>query len=303
MVRPIALTTITLTHICGLLGIVATLRALLVTWYTIGYGFGTAPLRFCHSILNLLVLTAVTVALFGGAVLLSRGDRRGRTLVVAATSVVIVLSLLEFVVWLGSGFAAWTDQGVLGVTRWVWFALSIITLVVALLAGSETPSTANNPESDEYSGSRAANLLVAALSVAMAASQLWLAKKQFDNSLLYVSDLTDLLPTTPKATWTLAMFEPMAASIVAATVLFIGAALMAVGAAAGRYSVIAGCTIMLAQGIFGWTDLDRLFYEIGASDLTAIFAPRSASVVVLTLTVPVVTAVLAATAPARTART
>ncbi|BBX90774.1 hypothetical protein H5U98_05980 [Mycolicibacterium boenickei] len=301
--RPTALTTITLTYICGLLGIVATLRALLVAWYTFGYGFGTAPLRFCHSILNLVLLAAVTIAFFAGAVLLGRGERRGRTLVIAASSVVIVLTLIELAVWIGPGFAAWTNQGVLGVTRWVWLALSIVTLVLALLAGNETPSTAEDPDVVEPQGRPVLNLLVAALAVAMAAYQLWLAKKQFDYSLLYITDLTDLLPTTPSATWTLAMFEPLSASVVAAAVLFIGGVLMAVGFPAARLVVIAGCILTVAQGIFGWTDLDRLFHEIGASELVTIFAPRTSSVVVLTLTVPVVTAVLAAVAPVRTART
>lgn len=301
--RPTALTTITLTYICGLLGIVATLRALLVAWYTFGYGFGTAPLRFCHSILNLVLLAAVTIAFFAGAVLLGRGERRGRTLVIAASSVVIVLTLIELAVWIGPGFAAWTNQGVLGVTRWVWLALSIVTLVLALLAGNETPSTAEDPDVVEPQGRPVLNLLVAALAVAMAAYQLWLAKKQFDYSLLYITDLTDLLPTTPSATWTLAMFEPLSASVVAAAVLFIGGVLMAVGFPAARLVVIAGCILTVAQGIFGWTDLDQLFHEIGASELVTIFAPRTSSVVVLTLTVPVVTAVLAAAAPVRTART
>lgn len=274
-----------------------------MAWYTFGYGFGTAPLRFCHSILNLVLLAAVTIAFFAGAVLLGRGERRGRTLVIAASSVVIVLTLIELAVWIGPGFAAWTNQGVLGVTRWVWLALSIVTLVLALLAGNETPSTAEDPDVVEPQGRPVLNLLVAALAVAMAAYQLWLAKKQFDYSLLYITDLTDLLPTTPSATWTLAMFEPLSASVVAAAVLFIGGVLMAVGFPAARLVVIAGCILTVAQGIFGWTDLDQLFHEIGASELVTIFAPRTSSVVVLTLTVPVVTAVLAAAAPVRTART
>ncbi|MBN3510277.1 hypothetical protein JYB55_15665 [Mycolicibacterium septicum] len=301
--RPTAMAAIVLTCISGVFGIAATLRALLVAWYTIGYGFSTAPLRFCHSILNLVVLAALTVALFAGAVLLSRGERRGRTLVVAASAAVIVLSLVEFVVWAGAGSIVWTDQGVLGVTRWVWLGLSIVTLIGSLLAGSETHTGANDPELAEPRSSWAPNLLVAALAVAMAAYHLWLADKQFDYSLLYIADLTDLLPTTPSATWTLAMLEPVSASVVAAAVLFIGAVLMSAGIAAGRFVVIAGCILTVAQAIFGWTDLDRVFYNIGGSDLLTIFAPRSASVVVLTLTVPVVTAVLAAAAPARSPRT
>ncbi|OLP04385.1 hypothetical protein BVU76_01655 [Mycolicibacterium porcinum] len=301
--RPTALTTIILTYICGLLGIVATLRALLIAWYTFGYGFGTAPLRFCHSILNLVLLAAVTVAFFAGAVLLGRGERRGRTLVIATSSVVIVLSLLECAVWAGPGFAAWTTQGVLGVTRWIWFALSIVTLLVALLAGRENPSTTADPDVVEPSSGSALSLFVTALAVAMAGYQLWLAKKQFDTSLLYITDLTDLLPTTPSATWTLAMLEPLSVSIVAAAVLVIGGLLMAVGFPAARFVVIAGCILTVAQGIFEWTDLYRLFHEIGAAELVTIFAPRTASVIVLTLTVPVVTAVLAAVAPGPAART
>ncbi|WP_273734628.1 hypothetical protein [Mycolicibacterium septicum] len=301
--RPTAMAAIVLTCISGVFGIAATLRALLVAWYTIGYGFGTAPLRFCHSILNLVALAVVTVALFAGAVLLSRGERRGRTLVVAASAAVIVLSLVEFVVWAGPGFIAWGNQGVLGVTRWAWFALSIATLIAGLLTGSEKHTAANDPEVVEPRSSRAPNLLVAALAVAMAAYHLWVADKQFDYSLRYITDLTDLLPTTPQAAWTLAMLEPLSVSVVAAAVLFVGAALMSVGIAAGRFVVITGCAITLAQGIFGWADLNRLFYEIGASELATIFAPRSASVVVLTLTVPVVTAVLAAAAPAGAPRT
>ncbi|MGA5537592.1 hypothetical protein [Mycolicibacterium nivoides] len=301
--RPTAMAAIVLTSISGVLGIAATLRALLVAWYTIGYGFSAAPLRFCHSILNLVALAAVTVALFAGAVLLSRGERRGRTLVVAASAAVIVLSVVEFVVWAGPGFIAWGNQGVLGVTRWAWFALSIATLIAGLLTGSEKRSTANDPEIAEPRSSRAPNLLVAALAVAMAGYHLWLANRQFDYSLRYITDLTDLLPTTPSAAWTLAMLEPLSASVVAAAVLVIGAVLISVGIASGRFVVIAGCTITVAQGVFSWADLNRLFYEIGASELSTIFAPRSASVVVLTLTVPVVTAVLAAAVPARAART
>ncbi|MED5813711.1 hypothetical protein VST63_15230 [Mycolicibacterium sp. 050232] len=301
--RPTALTTITLSCVCGLLGIVATLRALLVAWYTVGSGFDTAPLRFGHSIVNLVVLATVTLAFFAGAVRLSRGERRGRTLVIAAGAAVIVLSLIEFAVWVGPGSAAWTTQGVLGVTRWVWFTWAIVTLVVALLAKDETPSTADDPEVVEPRSGPALNLLVAALAVAMAAYQLWQAKKQFDYSLRYIADLTDLLPTTPSATWPLAMLEPVSVSVVAAAVLFIGGLLMPAGVPAGRLVVIAGCILTVAQGIFGWTDLDRIFYNIGATDLLTIFAPRSASVVVLTLTVPVVTAVLAAAAPVRTFRT
>lgn len=301
--RPTALTTIVLTYICGLLGIVASLRALFVTWYTVGFGFGTAPVRFCHSILNLVLLAAVTIAFFAAAVLLGRGERRGRMLVIASSSMVIVLTLVEFAVWSGPGFTAWGDRGVLGVARWVWLALSFITLIVTLLTHDESPSAAQDPEVVEPRSGRAVTLLVAALAVAMAAFQLWQAKRQFDNSLLYIADLTDLLPTTPDATWTLSMIEPVAASAVAATVLFIGAMLMCVGFPAARFIVIAGCILTVAQGIFGWTDLDRIFYQIGATELVTIFAPRTASVVVLTLTVPVVTAVLAAVAPVRAVRT
>lgn len=290
--RPTALTAIVLACVSGLLGIVATLHGLIVAWYAIGYGFSFNPLRFCHSIFNLVALCAVTVALFAGAVLLGRRDPRGRVAVIAASAAVIVLSLIELGVWAMS-----SGQGMLGVHRWVWFALSVATLIVALVAGSESRGTAGDPEVARPQPSRWVSLLVAVLAVAMAAYQLWLAKEQFDNSLDYVSNLTDLLPTSPSATWALAMVEPPIAAAVAALTLILGAVLISVGATAGRYAVIAGCILTVAQGIFGWTDLDRLFFEIGATDLTPIFAPRSASVVVLTLTVPVVTAVLAATSP------
>ncbi|MFV8049668.1 hypothetical protein [Mycobacterium sp. 48b] len=235
--------------------------------------------------------------MFGGALLLGRGDSRGRRVVLTASTAVIVLSLIEFAVWIGARLSVWADQGVLGVTRWTWFALSIITLIVVLLAGNESLSTAADPEARAPRPQRDTRLLVAVLALAMAGYQLWLAKNQFDYSLRYIADLTDLLPTTPSATWPLAMLEPLFVSVVAAVVLILGAGLMAAGAAAGRFVVIAGCIITVAQGIFGWTDLDRLFHEIGGTDLLTIFAPRTASVVVLTLTVPVVTAVLAAAAP------
>lgn len=290
--RPTALTAIALTCVSGVLGIVATLRALIVAWYAIGYGFSFNPLRFCHSIFNLVALGAVTVALFAGAVLLERRNPRGRVVVIAASATVIVLSLIELGVWAMS-----SGQSMLGVHRWVWFALAIATLIVAPFVSSESRCTAGGPEVATPQPSRWANLLVAALAVAMAAYQLWLVTRQFDDSLHYVSNLTDLLPTSPSATWALAMVEPPIAAAVAALTLILGAVLISFGATAGRYAVIAGCILTVTQGIFGWTDLDRLFFEIGATDLTPIFAPRSASVVVLTLTVPVVTAVLAAAAP------
>lgn len=301
--RPSALTAIVLTYISGLLGIVATLRALIRAWYAVGFGFDTDPLRFCHSILNLIALGVVTVALFGGVVLLGHGDRRGRGLVIAGSVAVIVLSLIELAVWAKPGFPVWSSPGTLGVHRWVWFALSIVTLVVVLVAGSQSRGATTDPEVPSPRSGRSYTALIAALAFAMAFYHLWRAKEQFDNSLLYITDLTDLLPTTPNATWTLAMLEPVIVSATAAATLIIGGLLTAVGVAAGRYVVIAGCTITVAQGIFGWFDLDRLFYEIGAADLATVFASRSASVVVLTLTVPVVTAVLAATARPRTPRT
>lgn len=303
MVRPTELTTIVLTYISGLLGIVATLRALIMAWYAIGFGFGTDPLLFCHSILNLVALGLVTIALFGGAALLGRGDRRGRRLVIGGSVAVIVLSLIELAAWANPDFPVWSSPGPLGVHRWVWFALSIVTLVVILAAGGRSRGAASDPEIPAPRPGRFLGPLIAALAFAMACYHLWRAKEQFDHSLLYITDLTDLLPTTPNATWTLAMLEPVIASAIAAVTLILGALLTAVGFTAGRYVVIAGCTITVAQGIFGWFDLDRLFYEVGAAELTTVFASRSASVVVLTLTVPVVTAVLAAVTPAHAVRT
>lgn len=301
--RPGAIAVVVLSSIGGLLGIAAALRALIMAWYVMGYGFSTDPLRVSHSILNLIALVAVTATLFAGAALSSRRNPRGRTLVIVGCAAVIGLSLIEFAIWVGRDFLVWTDQGALGVTRWVWFGVSIITLVVLALAGTETRSVADDPEGVELGGSRAPTLLVAVLAMAIAAYHLWQAKRQFDSSLLYIADLTDLLPTTPSATWALAMIEPLMVSASAAAVLVVGAVLLFLGVAAGSYVVIAGCIITVAQAIFGWTDLGRVFYEIGAADLLTIFAPRTASVVVLTLTVPVVTAVLAAAARTRTPRT
>ena len=61
--------------------------------------------------------------------------------------------------------------------------------------------------------------------------------------------------------------------------------------------MIAGCAITLAQAVFGWTDLAKLYTDFGAADLLTIFAPSPAPIVALTLTVPAVTAVLAQAAP------
>ncbi|CRZ18570.1 hypothetical protein BN2156_05474 [Mycolicibacterium neworleansense] len=265
------------------------MRALLGAWYAIGSGLSTGPLRYCHSIFNLVALTAVTVAFFTGAALLGRRNTRGRLWVIAGSAAAIVLTVIEL--------AVWPDLGRLGAHRWGWFALSIITLIVGLLARTESLSAARVPDASTSRAQRGPRLLVAALAVAMAVYHLWLAKKQFDLGWPHITG-QGLMPTSPGATWALAMFEPLVVSVVAAAVLLVGAILISFRAAAGRSFVIAGCIITVAQGIFGWTDLDRLFYEIGATDLTAIFAPRSASVVVLTLTAPVVTAVLAAAAPA-----
>jgi hypothetical protein len=145
---------------------------------------------------------------------------------------------------------------------------------------------------------RAIPMTAGILALAAGAYQAWCIPQLLHTASTYSDSLKGLEQYTTSfhafAVW---LTTEAAASAVAALALILGGAMVLAGRSLGRGFVIIGCVIALVHTGVGWVTANNMlhwFAEIGADDFAFLWfnMPSRLAIVLLSLVVPVITAIL-----------